>query len=247
MAQIVAGVLGVPMQHVRVAETSTEVVPNTSKTAAAAGTDVNGGAVLAAARELASRLQPFREKLQAQAAAAATAAAGGVTVQAAAASSAAGRTAEAAAAAAVEEPSLAAVAQAADAAGVNLSAGGHRVGIDKGRFEWLAENDVRGWACNYFAWGGSACMVEVDTLTGEVTCAQRSAPLRCLRGMVPPPCRRLTRLRRCGSVLSADVVLDAGASINPAVDAGQVEGGFVQSVRGPGFFSGIFLSPAPAR
>ena len=70
---------------------------------------------------------------------------------------------------------------------MNLSAGGHRVGIDKGRFEWLAENDVRGWECNYFAWGGSVCTVEVDTLSGEVT------------------------------VLSADIVLDAGASINPAV------------------------------
>ena len=35
MAQIVAGVLKVPLSDVRVAETSTEVVPNTSKTAAA--------------------------------------------------------------------------------------------------------------------------------------------------------------------------------------------------------------------
>jgi|EP01046_Picozoa_sp_COSAG06_P027337 xanthine dehydrogenase molybdopterin-binding subunit B len=89
--------------------------------------------------------------------------------------------------AAATEPSLAEVAKAANSASVNLSAGGHRVGIDKGRFEWLAENDVRGWECNYFAWGGSVCTVEVDTLSGEVT------------------------------VLSADIVLDAGASINPAV------------------------------
>jgi xanthine dehydrogenase/oxidase len=37
MAQIVAGVLQVEMKDVRVAETSTDIVPNTSKTAAAAG------------------------------------------------------------------------------------------------------------------------------------------------------------------------------------------------------------------
>ena len=63
MAQIAAGVLRIPLSDVRVAETSTDVVPNTSKTAAAAGTDVNGGAVEAAANELAARLAPFREAL----------------------------------------------------------------------------------------------------------------------------------------------------------------------------------------
>jgi xanthine dehydrogenase molybdopterin-binding subunit B len=70
MAQIVAGVLKVPLANVRVAETSTEVVPNTSKTAAAAGTDVNGGAVLQAANTLAERLEPFREALRAKSSAA---------------------------------------------------------------------------------------------------------------------------------------------------------------------------------
>lgn len=181
MAQIAAGVLKVPLSDVRVAETSTEVVPNTSKTAAAAGTDVNGGAVLAAVTELAARLEPFREALRAKQSntAPSHATTGGASVT---------------------EPSLSDVAKAAHAASVNLSAGGHRVGIDKGRFEWLAENDVRGWECNYFAWGGAVCTVEVDVLSGEVT------------------------------TLSADIVLDAGSSINPAVDAGQVEGGFVQSL-----------------
>jgi xanthine dehydrogenase/oxidase len=185
MAQIAAGVLNVPLSDVRVAETSTEVVPNTSKTAAAAGTDVNGGAVFAAATELATRLEPFRKALRAKQSdivnACATTGGGGGGGSAL-------------------EPSLSDVAKAAHAASVNLSAGGHRVGIDKGRFEWLAENDVRGWECNYFAWGGAVCTVEVDVLTGEV------------------------------ATLTADIVLDAGASINPAVDAGQVEGGFVQSL-----------------
>lgn len=187
MAQIVAGVLKVPLSDVRVAETSTEVVPNTSKTAAAAGTDVNGGAVMAAATELAARLEPFRAKLcdivaQDLASGNVNGNGGGLG------------------ACRVTEPSLSDVAKAAHAANVNLSAGGHRVGIDKGRFEWLAENDVRGWECNYFCWGGSVCTVEVDVRSGEVT------------------------------TLTADIVLDAGASINPSIDAGQVEGGFVQSL-----------------
>ena len=191
MAQIAAGVLNVPLSDVRVAETSTEVVPNTSKTAAAAGTDVNGGAVFAAATELATRLEPFRKALRAKQSdivnACATTCGGEMTGGGGGGGS-------------TIEPSLSDVAKAAHAASVNLSAGGHRVGIDKGRFEWLAENDVRGWECNYFAWGGAVCTVEVDVLTGEV------------------------------ATLTADIVLDAGASIIPAVDAGQVEGGFVQSL-----------------
>eukprot|EP01052_Picozoa_sp_SAG31_P059614 SAG31_NODE_18890_length_619_cov_0.934615_2_plen_128_part_00 len=63
MAQIVAGVLGCPLESVRVGENATEVVPNTNKTAAAAGTDVNGKAVEAAAMELATRLDPIRKCL----------------------------------------------------------------------------------------------------------------------------------------------------------------------------------------
>ena len=133
MAQIAAGVLRIPLDDVRVAETSTDVVPNTSKTAAAAGTDVNGGAVAAAANELAARLAPFREAL----------------------------------ATTTHEPSMAEVAQAAHAASVSLSAGGHRTGIDKGRFEWLEGNDVRGWECNYFCWGASGTVVEIDCRTGD--------------------------------------------------------------------------------
>ena len=172
MAQIVAGVLKVPLSDVRVAETSTEVVPNTSKTAAAAGTDVNGGAVLAAATELAARLEPFRDALRAKQS--------DVVAQGSTGGNGGGTSST------VNEPSLSDVAKAAHAASVNLSAGGHRVGIDKGRFEWLAENDVRGWECNYFCWGGSVCTVEVDIRSGEVT------------------------------TLTADIVLDAGASINPA-------------------------------
>jgi xanthine dehydrogenase large subunit len=52
----------------------------------------------------------------------------------------------------------------------------------------------------YFAYGAALSEVEVDTLTGEY------------------------RLRR------VDILHDAGVSLNPAIDLGQVEGGFVQGM-----------------
>jgi xanthine dehydrogenase large subunit len=58
----------------------------------------------------------------------------------------------------------------------------------------------RGRPFYYFAYGAALSEVEVDTLTGEY------------------------RLRR------VDILHDAGQSLNPAIDIGQVEGGFVQGM-----------------
>ena len=52
----------------------------------------------------------------------------------------------------------------------------------------------------YYAWGAACAEVAIDTLTGEN---------RCLR---------------------ADILHDCGASLNPAIDIGQIEGGFIQSM-----------------
>ena len=52
----------------------------------------------------------------------------------------------------------------------------------------------------YFAYGAAAAEVEVDTLTGEY---------------------RVSRV---------DILHDCGASLNPAIDIGQIEGGFVQGM-----------------
>ena len=59
---------------------------------------------------------------------------------------------------------------------------------------------ARGRPFYYFAYGAAVAEAIVDTLTGEY---------RCLR---------------------ADLLHDAGKSINPAIDMGQIEGGFIQGV-----------------
>jgi xanthine dehydrogenase large subunit len=52
----------------------------------------------------------------------------------------------------------------------------------------------------YYAWGAACAEVAIDTLTGEN---------RCLR---------------------VDILHDCGASLNPAIDLGQIEGGFIQGM-----------------
>ena len=58
----------------------------------------------------------------------------------------------------------------------------------------------RGWPFYYFAYGAALSEVEVDSLTGEY------------------------QLRR------VDILHDVGQSLNPAIDLGQIEGGFVQGM-----------------
>ncbi len=57
---------------------------------------------------------------------------------------------------------------------------------------------LQGHPFYYFAWGAAVSEVAIDTLTGEYR------------------------------ILRADLLHDAGRSLNPAIDIGQIEGGFVQ-------------------
>jgi xanthine dehydrogenase large subunit len=59
---------------------------------------------------------------------------------------------------------------------------------------------LQGHPFYYYAWGGAVCEALVDTLTGE---------------------SRITR---------ADILHDVGQSLNPAIDIGQIEGGFIQGM-----------------
>jgi len=60
------------------------------------------------------------------------------------------------------------------------------------------DQTVRGHPFNYFTQGVAAAEVEIDVLTGD------------------------------HSILRADILVDLGSSINPALDIGQIEGAFVQ-------------------
>ena len=55
-----AHTLGIPHEKVHIMETGTDTVPNTPPTAASAGSDLNGMAVLEACTEINSRLEKFK-------------------------------------------------------------------------------------------------------------------------------------------------------------------------------------------
>jgi xanthine dehydrogenase large subunit len=55
--------LGVPAESIRVMPTSTDKIPNTSPTAASAGTDLNGAAVMDACRQICVRMAPLRAEM----------------------------------------------------------------------------------------------------------------------------------------------------------------------------------------
>jgi len=157
--QIAADSLGVDAERIRLMATRTDKVPNTSATAASAGTDLNGAAVADACRQLRARLDAVAADL-------------GKDV-------------------AFEE-----LCEAAYMRRVPLFAQGYYrtpdIHFDRGT--------GRGKPFHYFAFGAAVSEVEVDRFTGDY------------------------HVRR------VDIVQDAGDSISPVIDRGQVEGGFVQGM-----------------
>jgi xanthine dehydrogenase large subunit len=175
--QIVADELGLPLSCVRIAATSTDGIPNASATAASSGTDLNGKAAQAAARDIRLRLADLFAR-QVGADPQAVRFADGVV--------------------SCPQASLAFVelVKLAWQARVQLWSDGFyatpKIHYDRAT--------MRGRPFFYFAYGAAATEVAVDTLTGE------------------------TR------VLRVDILHDVGRSINPAIDRGQIEGGFVQGM-----------------
>jgi xanthine dehydrogenase large subunit len=177
VAQVAAEELGIGLERVRITATSTDKVPNTSATAASAGTDLNGMAVQRAVKQIKMRLTEFAsEKWNIDAdriefrddcvlIGNETIPFGELTKQ-------------------------------AHAARVHLSAAGF---YKTPKLHWDRDK-ANGRPFFYYAYGAACSEVVIDILTGEM------------------------RVKRI------DVLHDVGRSINPAIDIGQVEGGFVQGM-----------------
>ncbi len=175
VAQVVADEFSVPLSRIKIAETNTSRVPNTSATAASSGSDINGKAAQAAARTIKKRL--IDVAVRAFAVQRSEILFVNDTVIA-------GRT----------SMSFRELVDMAHKARVPLSATGH---YKTPKINWDRKNMV-GHPFYYFGYGAAVSEVAVDRLTGEY---------------------RMTRV---------DILHDAGRSLNPAVDLGQIEGGFVQ-------------------
>ena len=177
VAQVVAHELGVPLGQVRCSATDTHKVPNTSATAASTGSDLNGKAAQAAARQIRDRLTAF------------AAAHWGVDVDAV-------RFAQGQAQVGSTTLPFCDLVAAAYLARVQLWSDGFYAtpGLSWDR------DTMKGRPFHYFAYGAAVSEVVVDTLTGE------------------------------SRLLRADLLHDAGRSLNPALDIGQIEGAFIQGM-----------------
>jgi xanthine dehydrogenase large subunit len=175
--QIALESLGVSRERIRMMPTRTDKVPNTSATAASAGTDLNGAAVADACAHLRKRLVPVAASLlgcdESAVVFSNDAASGGARTIA-----------------------FAAVCEAAYRQRVPLFAHGYYRTPDI-HFDPAAG---RGRPFHYFVYGAAVSEVEVDAFTGDYR------------------------------LLRSDLLEDAGQSIAPIVDRGQIEGGFIQGV-----------------
>jgi xanthine dehydrogenase large subunit len=175
VAQVVAHAFQVDMDQVKITATNTGKVPNTSATAASAGSDMNGLAALDAVGKIKKRLIAFAAEAYEVPAEDIHFVDGMVHI-------------------AELSRTFSELVMEAYLARVSLSA----TGFYRTPKIWYDRKAARGRPFLYFAYGAAVSEVEIDTLTGE------------------------SRIRR------VDILHDAGRSLNPAIDLGQIEGGFVQ-------------------
>lgn len=177
IAQIVADAFQVDFERIKITQTTTEKVPNTSATAASSGTDLNGMAALDAAKQLKARLIGFAAESR------------GVCEDCIEFHPNEVRIGE-------EAIAFDELVKEAYMARVHLSAAGFYKTPD---IHWNRD-EGKGRPFYYYAYGVACSEVTIDTLTGEY------------------------------QVERADVLHDVGKSLNPVIDKGQVEGGFVQGM-----------------
>jgi xanthine dehydrogenase large subunit len=171
VAQVVAEEFGIPLEWVRITATNTAKVPNASPTAASSGSDINGMAAQAGARQIKRRMIEFAAELW-------------------------GVASEAVEFGGNASMAFGELAKACRHNRVQLSAAGY---YKTPEIHW-DRAAATGKPFFYFAYGAACAEVVIDALTGEM------------------------------KVLRADILHDVGASLNPALDLGQVEGAFIQGM-----------------
>jgi xanthine dehydrogenase large subunit len=177
VAQVVAEEFGIDLDKVRITATTTAKVPNTSATAASAGSDLNGMAARAAAVAIKARLIAFAAEKWQVPADRITFRDNQVLISNLS----------------VAFPDLV---KQAYLARISLSSTGFYRTPD---IHWDAKR-ATGRPFYYFAYGAACSEVLVDVTTGEM------------------------------KVQRVDILHDVGRSLNPSIDIGQIEGGFVQGM-----------------
>ena len=177
VAQVAAEEFGIGLDRVHITATATDKVPNTSATAASAGTDLNGMAVQQAVREIKARLTRFASESWNVAEDLISFRDDRVFIG-------------------NESVAFGELTKKAYAARVHLSAAGF---YKTPKLHWDRDKG-KGRPFFYYAYGAACSEVAIDILTGEM------------------------------SVRRVDILHDVGQSINPAIDIGQIEGGFVQGM-----------------
>jgi xanthine dehydrogenase molybdopterin binding subunit/xanthine dehydrogenase small subunit len=200
--------LGLPAACIRMMKTSTDKVPNTSATAASAGADLNGAAVRVACAILRQRMAVVAAKMLTAAATGESSASVGVDI-----SSARGTKDLPPSEVAAEDVVFANGFVSSRArpevrvAFAQLATQCYVERVSLSTTGYYSTPGIRwdwstasGRPFAYFASGAAVCEVEIDGYTG------------------------MSRVRR------VDIVHDVGDSLNPGVDRGQIEGGFVQGM-----------------
>jgi xanthine dehydrogenase large subunit len=175
VAQVVAEEFQVDIVRVKITATTTGKVPNTSPTAASAGSDLNGMAARNAAQTIKARLIAFLAERHQVDKNDVVFLPNRVRIK-------------------EHVLSFDEVVDMAYRARIHLSAAGYYA---TPKIQWDRAS-AKGRPFFYFAYGAAVSEVAIDTLTGE------------------------------NRILRTDILHDVGQSLNPAIDLGQIEGGFVQ-------------------